>query len=291
MNSSRDTLIRDALRRAAGNLEGRSESPRLDAELLFAHALQRTRAWLYANPDTALTPAQATACEALIEARRRGKPVAQLTGRREFWSLPLEVNEHTLVPRPETELLVETALGYIGDAEACRVLELGTGSGAIAVAIATERPGCAVTATDSSAPALAVATRNAGRHCPDRIAFHTGDWYAALPSGTALFDIIISNPPYIAAGETALTDRELAWEPQTALYSGIDGLDATRQIVAGAADWLKPGGRLLLEHGFAQHTAVTELLHNCDFEAVESVADLAGNPRVTHGTLKHRGKA
>jgi len=290
VNTAIDPSVGAALRHAHEMLRDTSESPRLDAEVLLGTVLKCSRAWLYANPESTLTPAQRTAFEEFLAQRRRGKPVAHLTGEREFWSLPLRVDATTLVPRPETELLVETALRLAPAGKKRRILDLGTGSGAIAIALAVERPACAVTATDISAAALDLAARNVAALCPGHIRLHAGDWFAALPPGTPKFDIIVSNPPYIAATEAGATGPELEWEPQDALYAGVDGLDAIRRIAAAAPDWLSPGGWLLLEHGFAQQVAVSKLLRAAKFESVEYAADLAGIPRVSYGRQRqHTG--
>ncbi len=275
--------VTDAMAAGYSTLDGGSTSARLDAELLLAIALGQSRAWLYANPDAALTEKQAQVFAALLTQRAAGRPVAQLTGKREFWSLDLAVTEFTLVPRPETETLVEQALQYIPANKPQRILDLGTGSGAIAIALACERPAARLVATDISSEALATAQDNATRHCPGRIDFLRGDWYLALPEGIERFDVIVANPPYVAENDAGLTDPELAFEPADALYSGKDGLTAIRAIVAGAASYLRPGGRLLLEHGFAQAQPVQHLLRAAGFAALETVADLAGQPRVSHG--------
>ena len=284
------TTISEALRRAGETLQQSSDSPRLDAEVLLGTVTGMSRASLYANPERPLSAKEVHAFDALLAKRRAGKPVAHLTGEREFWSLAFVVNEHTLVPRPETELLVETALRFMPEGSRLRVLDLGTGSGAIAIAIAVERVDCEIMATDVSPEALAVAMRNAERLCPARINFLAGNWFGALPDDTHLFDIILSNPPYIAATETALTDRELEHEPPTALYSGQDGMDDLTHIIQAAPRWLRPGGRLLLEHGYTQHESITKLLSNSGLESVEYATDLAGNPRVTHAKKTQRGQ-
>ncbi len=287
MHASRQsTTIRESLAAARATLESTSASPRLDAELLLAAALGKDRGWLYAHTDEALTPKQADIFRLLLARRAEGRPLAHLTGRREFWSLELQVNEHTLVPRPETELLVEAALERIPVGDPCSVLDLGTGSGAIAIALASECPAAAVTATDRSEAALEIAKANAAAHGAGRVRFLAGDWYAALDDSCAPFDMIVSNPPYIAADETELTDPELAFEPADALYSGRDGLNAIREIVAGAGAWLKPDGWLLLEHGFAQGDAVGGLLATAGFYSVDNVRDLAGHPRLSLGRWK-----
>jgi release factor glutamine methyltransferase len=275
--------VREAVQSTRLALSGISDSARLDAELLLATVLSKDRAWLYANPDTRLTDRQADIFRLLASQRAEGRPIAHLTGRREFWSLELFVNEHTLVPRPETELLVEAALSRIPLAAAARILDLGTGSGAIAIAIATERPRCAVFATDRSEAALELAESNAAIHCPERVSFMRGNWFEALPSGTPPFEVIISNPPYIGSAETELTDRELAFEPVDALYSGREGLDDIRQIIGNASEYLLPDGWLMLEHGFAQAERVCELLTAAGFESVDNKCDLSGQPRISLG--------
>ncbi len=263
-------------------LEGRSDSPRLDTEVLLAHALGWSRAALYARRGDAL-PAEASArCLALIHARQSGRPVAQIVGEREFWSLPLLVTADVLTPRPETELLVERALSRIPVSAGVRVLDLGTGSGAIAIALATERPAATVQATDRSEAALVIARRNAERHVLTRVGFSCGDWFAAT---SGRFDVIVSNPPYIGETEWPTLGPELSFEPRTALTAGPEGLDALRQIVAGAPDFLVPGGWLLLEHGAGQARAVQSLLQAHGFTQVTTAVDLAGHPRVTEGCL------
>ena len=273
--------VRSALAEGRNVLEASSSSAQLDAELLLALALNKNRTWLYGHGEDPLTEKVADVYRMLLTERARGIPLAHMTGTREFWSLEFTVDASTLVPRPETELLVELALRKIPPGRPASVLDLGTGSGAIAVAIATERPEANIVATDVSAGALTVARENAERLCPDRIRLCAGSWFDALPDET--FDVIVSNPPYIAESETHLTDPELAFEPVDALYSGGDGLDAIRQIVANAPTHLPPGGWLLIEHGFAQAAAVAELYTTAGFESVDNVTDLAGQPRITIG--------
>lgn len=274
--------VRSALQAGQDALHTSSDSARLDAELLLGHVLERPRAWLYAHPDEPVPPATLTVFLALLGQRASGRPLAHLTGIREFWSLELGVNEHTLVPRPETELLVERALAHMPAGSTGRALDLGTGSGAIAIALATERPGWDIVATERSPAALATARDNAARHAPDRISFCAGDWFGAVAAKPA-FDVIVSNPPYIATRARELTDPELAFEPTAALYSGADGLDAIKTIVAAAGPALCAGGWLALEHGYDQADAVTELLTAAGFSSLATHADLAGLPRVTEG--------
>jgi len=252
---------------------------RLEAELLLAHVLDRSRAWLYAWPEHEVDGEQQAAFERLIEARAQGEPIAYLTGHREFWSLDLAVTPDVLIPRPETELLVELALVRIPRNANVRVADLGTGSGAIALALAHERPLARVLATDASAAALAVARGNAARLHLRNVEFAAGDWCSALGDGR--FDVIVSNPPYIASGDEHLGSGDLRSEPMSALVSGRDGLDAIRRIVAQAPAHLHAGGWLLLEHGWDQAERVRGLLDTPTFRAVATERDGAGHERVT----------
>jgi release factor glutamine methyltransferase len=270
----------DALRALRERLAPASPSAALDAEILVATVLGVDRARLAADPDRALAAEELFALESLLRRRLDGEPVAYLTGRREFWSLDLAVTPDVLVPRPETEILVERALAAIAGLPQPAVLDLGTGSGAIAIAIASERRDSSVSATDRSPAALAVARRNGARFAPANLRFFEGDWFA--PVAGARFEAIVSNPPYVAEGDAALA--LLAREPRGALVAGPEGLDALRAIAAGAAAHLSPGGRLLLEHGAAQGAAVRALLAGAGLRAVETFRDLAGHERVTEGT-------
>jgi len=272
--------IGDALSAAADRLAGISESPRLDAELLLARAIDVTRAYLMAHPEDQLDPDAQVRYAAAIERRASGVPLAYITGLREFWSLELMVTPATLVPRPETERLVEQALSLLPRRAALRILDLGTGSGAIALALARERPLCQVVATDASEAALAVARENARQLDIDNVEFVAGDWTA--PVGGREFDLVVSNPPYVAAGDPAL-DR-LKHEPRAALASGPDGLDAIRRIAAEVGDILAPGGSLLVEHGAEQEAAVAAILDAAGWHNVRCYRDLAGLPRVTAAT-------
>jgi len=274
--------VRDLLAMASRRIGG--ADARLDAELLLAHALGTPRARLYAWPEHEPDATERSAFEQLVDARARGEPIAYLTGRREFWSLDLAVTPDVLIPRHETELLVALALERIPRDRLFRVADLGTGSGAIALAIARERPLARVTATDASAGALDVARGNAARLGIGNVAFAGGDWFAAL--GDACFDAIVSNPPYIAADDVHLAEGDLRFEPAAALASGADGLDAMRRIVAGAPAHLTDAGVLLLEHGFDQSARVRALLDAAGFENVASVCDNGGHERVTLGTKR-----
>lgn len=267
-------------------LDASSDSPRLDAELLLAHALDAPRTHLY-RTLSAVVPAEAASRYAdLLGQRAAHRPLAQITGQREFWSLSLKVTADTLVPRPETELLVERALERIPPDSGQAVADLGTGTGAIAIAIATERPRCRVCATDLSEAALAVARHNAAALGAANISFHAGDWFAGLQGRR--FAVIVSNPPYIADDEWCETDPGLSHEPRLALGGGADGLSDIRRIVSAAPAHLDGGGWLLLEHGFRQAEAVQGLLKQAGFESIATLNDLAGLPRVTEARLAPR---
>jgi release factor glutamine methyltransferase len=274
--------IEALLRAGVRLLAEKSHSPRLDAELLLAHAIGCTRAQLFVRRTDALGEETALRFRELLEERRACRPVAQLIGQREFWSLPLRVTPDVLTPRPETETLVERALAKLPVASTARVLDLGTGSGAIALALATERPGCEITATDLSAEALAVARTNGAAVAARPISWRQGDWWAALAGER--FDLVVTNPPYIADDEWAHCDPELACEPRRALAGGRDGLDGIRAIVMDAAAHLVPGGALLIEHGSRQDAAVRALMTAAGLVHVLTHRDLAGHPRVTEGT-------
>jgi len=231
---------------------------RVDAEALLLHVLGKPRSWLFAHADDELDMDVQTAYAGLVERRAAGEPVAYLTGRRGFWTLELEVTPATLIPRPETELLVELALDRLRMNASARIADLGTGSGAIALAIACECPHANVVATDASAAALTVAQRNAQRLGIGNVSFAQGDWLAPLHGQE--FNVIVSNPPYIESSDPHLAQGDLRFEPASALASGTDGLDAIRHIVEATRNHLSPGGWLLMEHGWNQGAAVRELL-------------------------------
>lgn len=262
-----------------GRLGAASPTPTLDAEVLVAHVLGASRSAIAAEPERPLAPEEMLALESLVRRRLEGEPVAYLMGWREFWSLELEVTPDVLVPRPETELVVERALAAIASRERPSVLDLGTGSGAIASAIARERPDADVTATDVSAAALAVAARNAARLALPNLRLLEGSWFG--PVSDSRFDLVASNPPYVAAGDPALA--ALAHEPAGALVAGAEGLDALSAIAAAAREHLEPGGTLVLEHGAAQGPAVRALLESAGLVGVGTRRDLAGHERVTEG--------
>jgi release factor glutamine methyltransferase len=277
------TTLANAIRAAAQRLQG--DEARLEAELLLAHALDRPRSWFYAHAGDILTARDAEAYADLLQRRSAGEPVAQITGRRGFWSLELAVTPDTLIPRPETELLVELALERMPRTHPLRVLDLGTGAGAIALAVASERPLCEVTAVDASEPALLVARSNAAE-AGLRLRFEHGDWYAAVPGER--FDLVLSNPPYIADADPHLLKGDLRFEPRMALASGMDGLDALRVIASGAPRHLLPGGWLLVEHGHDQGAAVRELFTAAGLQGVVTERDLEQRERVTLGNLPLR---
>lgn len=252
---------------------------RLEARALLRHQLRRDEAWLIAHGEQACTAADAQALRALVARRVAGEPVAYLIGSREFFGREFAVNAAVLIPRPETEILVELALQRAP--RGARVLDLGTGSGVIGVTLAAERPDLRVTLTDTSAEALAVARANALRWAPANTDLLAGDWYAALDERH--FDMILSNPPYIAAGDPHLAQGDLRFEPRAALVAADEGLADIRHIVAGAPDHLQPGGWLLFEHGFDQQAACSGLLQQAGYRELFSACDLAGIPRVSGG--------
>lgn len=257
--------------------------PRLESRALLEHASGQPRSWLIAHGDEAPPAAVVDQFRQLAERRRAGEPLAYLVGWREFHGLRLRVSPDVLIPRADTETLVDLAIALAPPG--ARLLDLGTGSGAIAIAIAAARPDLDITATDRSAAALAMARDNAGRCLPppSQPRFFNGDWWTALPAGEPPFGLIVSNPPYIADADPHLAEGDLRAEPRQALASGTDGLDDLRRIVAGAPAWLAPGGWLLVEHGYDQGHSVRELFEAAGFEAVATVVDAGEHDRVTHG--------
>jgi len=271
--------IADLLQDTSIRLVAASDTPRLDAEILLAHALGKPRSYLYAWPEQTPDSSRVQHFTALIERRLSGEPIAYILGRREFWSLELIVTPATLIPRPETELLVELALKRIPLDGGMRLADLGAGSGAVALAIARERPEVGIIATDSSAAAVAIASLNARRLDIRNVSLRLGDWCEAL-KGERL-GLIVSNPPYVAANDPYL--KELRFEPVAALVAGDDGLDAIHSITAQAMEYLQSGGWLLLEHGCEQGGQVQALLHAHGFTEVKTYRDAAGKDRVTGG--------
>ena len=252
----------------------------IDAQVLLAHVLAADRAWLIAHATDALAAADAERFFVLARQRRDGFPVAYLTGRREFHGLSLVVNTSVLIPRPETETLVECALRHLPPGRPAQVLDLGTGSGAIAIAIASARPQARVFGIDRSQDALDVARRNGDRLGLANVSWRRSDWYGALTGDDPAYDLIASNPPYVANGDAHLREGDVRFEPAIALRGGVDGLDALRIIIAGSRRRLVPGGLIVVEHGYDQAPAVRDLLLGAGFSEVESSRDLSGIPRV-----------
>ena len=264
---------------AITRLRDTSPTPRIDVEALALHVFQLTRAALMTRAADTPTPADSERFRACIERRHAGEPVAYITGRREFWSLDLAVSPATLIPRPETELLVEQALAHIPADAAHIVIDLGTGSGAIALAIAHERPSARVVGTDCSRDAIAIATANAARLHLTNVELRHGDWFTPLADLRA--HVIVSNPPYVRADDPHLTRGDVRFEPREALASGENGLDAIRRIITTAPQYLTQGGWILLEHAPDQAPAVTALLRQYGFVDDARHTDLLGNNRLS----------
>ncbi|MBB6095870.1 release factor glutamine methyltransferase [Povalibacter uvarum] len=274
--------ISDALHTATTMLSRTSPSARLDAELLLEHVTGLSRTAFRSAPERQLPPKAGWSYQQLIKRRLQGEPVAYIRGQQEFWSLLLEVTPAVLIPRPETELVVERALAHSAKDAAIDVADLGTGSGAIAVAIAHERPAARLVAVDASKPALEIAMRNLARLQVANVTLLHGSWFAPLEGRR--FDLVVSNPPYIASEDPDLAPDVRRNEPGMALISGRTGLEAIEHIVGTAPDHLAPGGWLILEHGWKQAPAVSDLLVRAGFSHVTSHTDLAGHQRVTEGS-------
>jgi len=276
--------IRDALSEATYCLEQSDipdSSPVLEARLLLCYLLQKEQSYLYAWPEKQLSTTHWLAYQRLLQRRISNEPIAYITGQREFWSLTFRVTPATLIPRPETEQLVELAL-HLHNNKKCHIADLGTGSGAIAAAVASERPNWQITATDNSDQALAIAKENFQNLKLNNIITYLGNWYNALPTNCQ-FDIIISNPPYITSSDRHLQRGDLTHEPLSALASGRDGLDDIRQIIKQAPQHLKQQGRLILEHGYEQSAAVRALLAKAGFQQLKTHQDLSGLERISEG--------
>lgn len=277
MSTPAQLLQRDALKLGEVLSLDAAES-KLEIRVLLGHALGVNRAWLIAHELDELPEAAVAAYDSLLARRLAGEPVAYILGEKEFFGRSFHVTPDVLVPRPETELLVELALEKLPPS--ARALDLGTGSGCIAITLALERPDCGILAVEQSAEALSVAKQNAV-HLGAKLGFYLGNWCQALPAETERFDLIVSNPPYVAENDPHLA--ALAHEPGQALTSGVDGLDDIRRIVQDAPAWLKRGGWLMFEHGWDQGAACREILQAAGFAGVETRADLAGIGRVTLG--------
>lgn len=258
-----------------------SESAALDAEVLLSTALNKDRAYLRAWPEQALTPEYLEIFESYLQQRLQGTPLAYITGIREFWSREFAVNQHVLIPRHDTELIVDISLKRIPRNTALKIVDLGTGSGVIAITLAAERPKLEVLACDKSAEALAIAKQNAKKHHVSRIQFYQSNWFEGLPD--ILFDFIISNPPYIAEGDPHLQRGDLRFEPHSALISSKQGLHDIERIIDAARHHLNAEGCLMIEHGYNQKDHIKTLFEQHGYQQVETFLDLAGNPRVTCG--------
>ena len=258
-----------------------SSSPDIDAWVLFKFVLQVDDAWLISNEQTPVDPQDEARIRELIESRKRGVPVAYLTSSRQFWSKDFHVDSRVLVPRPETETLVEVVLRTARSFRSPTVLELGTGSGVIAAVLSSRMPHARITATDLSQDALAVAKINLQRYGCTNVNLKKADWFSGLEGRR--FDLICSNPPYIACNDPHLEASELQHEPQSALIAGEDGLDAVRQIVSAAFDYLHPRGWLILEHAYDQAMEVQAIMNDAGFVDVHSEQDLLGHDRVSLG--------
>lgn len=269
--------IHEARAIAATLISAVTETPELEADLLLGYLLQKPREYLYSHDSVALTEDEAALLMALIAKRRTAQPIAYITGQKAFWDLNLTVNENVLIPRPETELLVELALRFLPEEQNLTVADLGTGSGAIALALAKERPNWQIVATDISAEALAVAKSNAASLNLSNVTFLKSDWFAALPRAT--YATIISNPPYVCDDDPHFSGA-IRFEPKLALQGGPDGLRDLKNIAIAAKDFLAPDGLLLLEHGYDQAEALSDYLLILGYAEIKSYQDLAGQPRV-----------
>ncbi|MES9857532.1 MAG: peptide chain release factor N(5)-glutamine methyltransferase [Sedimenticola sp.] len=282
MTSQRQSIA-DALKQASRTLRKiAADGARLEAELLLTNVLDKARSYLFAWPEQELTSDQLNRFKTLINQRLDGRPIAYITGKREFWSLEFKVTPDTLIPRPDTETLVERALELIPSDATFHIADIGTGSGAIAAAVASERPLTRITASDKSTTALAVAKGNFKQLNLPNIRAAEGHWCHALTEGER-FHLILSNPPYIPESDPHLERDGLPWEPQKALTAGVDGLDDIRQIIDQTPQHLQDGGRLLLEHGPDQGSAVRQLMRDGDFQDVVTHRDLGDRERVTEG--------
>ncbi len=275
------STIADLLRASAA-LEGASDSPRLDVEVLLCHVLNQPRSYLYAWPERTVDNVQRGRFQALLHRRQQGEPVAHLTGVKEFWSLPLQVNTSTLIPRPETELLVQLTLD-LPLPETASVLDLGAGCGAIALALAHERPRWRVTGVDKVEDAVKLAEQNRRHLGLNNAAFFESNWFASIPA--QLFDVVVSNPPYIPVTDSHLHEGDVRFEPRSALVADDNGYAAIRHIIDTTRNWLVTGGWLLIEHGFDQSPTVRELLRMGGYRDIATATDLAGVERVTRGCL------
>jgi release factor glutamine methyltransferase len=273
--------IQSALTEASRILAESSDSPELDAEILLCLILEKNRSYLRSWPKKQLHAQQRLQYKTLLKQRQQGTPIAYITGQREFWSREFKVSPDVLIPRPDTELLIELSLPLISKDKSCKLIDLGTGSGAIAVTLATERPYAQVIATDSSEAALKIAKQNADHyHCRNLRLVHSF-WFEQIADTD--FDLVVSNPPYIASNDLHLQQGDLRFEPQSALVSEDNGLKDISLIAESACKHLKEGGFLLIEHGYNQQPQVQAIFESFDYANIQTHTDLGGNPRVTIG--------
>ena len=282
------STIATILKQAANNLIFISSSPALDAEILLAHVLNQSRSYLYAHSDKIPTNAEIQNFRKLLQQRQQGKPIAYILGKKEFWSLELDIDENVLIPRPETELLVELCLAKLDKSKNQNILDLGTGSGAIALAIAHEQPNWNIVAIDKNAEALKIAKRNAEKFKIKNVTFLCNNWYAALPESQK-FNAILSNPPYIKTKDPHLQKGDVKQEPISALTSGTTGLDDLTIIITRAKNYLENDGCIMVEHGYNQANQVQQLMLHNGFTDIQTYKDIAGHDRVTIGERCEKG--
>ena len=272
--------IKEALKHASNSLHD-SDTSELDSEVLLAYLLKKNRSYFRAWPDRSLSTEELDAYQQLIERRKNGQPIAYLTGEREFWSRSFIVSPDVLIPRPDTELLIDITQQKFTPSQAFSILDLGTGSGAIAITLALEFPNASVTAVDSSTKALAIANKNSQRLNSHKVGFIHSDWFKQVP--TQAFDLIVSNPPYICQTDPHLLDGDVRFEPNSALIAMDQGLLDIKNIIANAPVYLKPNGILLFEHGYQQGKPIKSLLELLGFKSIEQFQDIQGHTRATLG--------
>ena len=277
--TSHSGCINSLLDEAVQSLQS-CDSARLDAELLLCKVLQIDRSQIYSQSGFEIPSEKVHAFRVLLDKRGKGYPIAYLTGHKEFWSLDLNVNQYTLIPRPETECLIEAILARVPVDAEYSIADLGTGCGAIALALASERPACRISAIDTCDLALATAKLNAEHHNLERIRFKQSNWFSDIQD---TFDIIVSNPPYVRSGDKRLYDSDIAHEPALALDGGEDGLDAIRIIIAQSVNYINPNGWLFIEHGYDQGRYVCKMFKQHGYTAMKTLTDYAGLERITLG--------
>ena len=273
--------IKSLLKESTNLLEISSDSASLDAEILLCQILKKERSFLRAWPDIELQSKQTNQFWSLIKQRQQGTPIAYITGNKEFWSRDFHVNPDVLIPRPDTELIIELSLKLILDNKPIKIIDLGTGSGIIAITLAAERLQADISATDLCLAALSIAKLNARKHDINNIKFYQSNWFANVPP--IKFNLIITNPPYIAEDDVHLTQGDIRFEPRSALCSGKQGLNDIIIIADTARNFLEPGGHLLIEHGYDQQNSVQSILKDYHYDFVQTATDLSGQPRVTYG--------